>query len=187
MEFGDLVRQARSYRRFKAQDPIPHDLMVQLVDLARLVPSGGNRQPLRYRVVADAAACAKLFPHLKWAGALHGWSPAEGERPTGYILILGGQGGVPPNIDLGIAAQTIQLGATAMGYGACQLGAFKREDVDAAMEIPPQWNTLLVIALGRPVETVMLEPLPENGETNYWRSKDGVHHVPKRSLNDVMI
>lgn len=188
MNFEELIRGARSFRRFHEGDRIPLDVLVKVVDLARLAPSAGNRQALRFSVVSPAADCARLFQYLKWAGALKDWGgPAVGERPTGYILILGPSAAGGPAIDIGIIAQTMQLGATALGYGACQLGAFKREDVDREMGVPEPWATHLVLALGRPAETVVLEELPADGNTNYWRTPDGVHHVPKRALRDLLV
>jgi nitroreductase len=87
--FHDLVKKARSFRRFDESSPISNDVLTELVDMARVVPNGGNQQPLRYRIVSDAEERAEVFQHLAWAGALKNWpGPDEGERPTGYIIIL---------------------------------------------------------------------------------------------------
>ena len=183
--FADLVKKARSIRRFDEQDPIPPDTLRELVDIARLVPSAGNHQPLRYCLISSTEDRQRLFPSLAWAGALKDWDgPGPGERPTGYILILSRREAGP---DLGIAAQTIQLAAVSLGYGACMLGAIKRDQIKKDLSLPAHLHLNLVIALGRPAETVVLEPLPEDGSTNYWRSADGGHHVPKRSLEDVLL
>jgi len=126
-----------------------------------------------------------LFPHLRWAGALKDWpGPAEGERPTGYIIILSEAN---PGHNVGIAAQTIQLAAAEAGYGVCMMGAINRDAIKAAFNIPDDINVHLVLAIGKPAETVVIEPMPADGNTAYWRSEDGVHHVPKRALEDVLV
>jgi nitroreductase len=189
VDMTDLVRKARTIRRFDEADRIPPETLRQLVDTARVVPSGGNLQPLRYRLVSSPAECDAIFAHLAWAGALKDWKgPAAGERPTGYIVVLASaERRDAPATDIGIAGQTIQLAAAALGYGACMMGAIDRPRIHGELGLPDAWAVHLVIALGRPAETVVLEPLPEGGETRYWRTEDGAHHVPKRSLDDVLI
>jgi nitroreductase len=186
-EFADLVRRARSTRRFVEADPIPEDVLRELVNLARLVPCGANLQPLRYRIVAAPAERDRVFPCLRWAAALKEWrGPAEGERPTGYIVLLAAPG-LNPDGAVGIAGQTIQLGATAMGYAACMMTNVDREGVHRVLALPRDLSVTMVIALGRAGETIVLEEMPEDGNTAYWRTPDQVHHVPKRSLDEVLI
>jgi len=184
--FAELAKKARSYRRFDESAPIALEMLKGFVDLARLVPCGGNSQRLRYQIVRAPAERDALFPNLSWAAALKDWpGPAEGERPTGYILILSESAGDGTNV--GIAAQTIQLAAAEAGYGACMMGAIKRDAIKAAFNIPEAMHLHLVLAIGKPAETVVIEPMPANGNTAYWRSEDGVHHVPKRSLDEVLV
>ncbi len=186
--FAQLVREARSTRRFDAGRRIPPETVRELVDIARLCPSGANLQPLRYRLVTDPAECADVFPFTAWAGALADWpGPAEKERPTAYIVVCSGAGQPSPDVDLGIACQTLQLAASSMGYGACMLGAIRREQIHEALNLPQEMAVRLVVALGKPTETIVLETVGENGDTRYWRTPDEVHHVPKRKLEDVLL
>ena len=88
MSFKELVLKNRSYRRFFENKKIEKDELVNLVDIARNVASGANRQPLRYKVVCDASDNEKVFSTLKWAAALTDWDgPKEGEKPAGYIIM----------------------------------------------------------------------------------------------------
>ena len=184
----DLVAKSRSYRRFDESVPVPMDVLVELVGLARLSPSGANRQPLKYKVFADEADRDRIFPCLAWAGALPDWpGPAEGERPTGYVMILGDTE-ISKNfaVDEGIVAQSMMLGAVDLGFGGCMLGAINRKKLREELQIPDRYEILLILALGKPAETVVIEDLEAGGNTNYWRDEADVHHVPKRTLDELM-
>ncbi|MEZ5000999.1 MAG: hypothetical protein R2744_11570 [Bacteroidales bacterium] len=82
------------------------DLLEKLVDLARLSASRANRQLLRYMVFNSKTDCRKIFPTLAWAAYLKDWpGPAEGQRPTAYIIILGDKSTTEGfGVDHGIAA-----------------------------------------------------------------------------------
>lgn len=189
-DFALCVRKARSTRRFVEDDPIPEALLIELVNLARLVPSGRNDMSLRYRVVSKAAERAQLFEQLHWAGALKDWAgPAEGERPTGYIVICDTGTGATTPTDEGIAAQTIFLAACEAGYGACMLHAFNKAQVSEIFNLEAKGVVpLMVIALGTPGESIALEELSDSAnDTNYWRDENSIHHVPKRKLEDILL
>ena len=130
-----------------------------------------------------------FFSMLRWAGLLKTWpGPAEGERPAGYIIILGDKEIVPNfGVDQGIAAQTILLGAVEKGFGGCMLGSIEREKLQQSLNIPNRYEILLVVALGKPKEKIILETMQSTDKTDYWRDKDQGHHVPKRKLNDIII
>lgn len=55
------------------------------------------------------------------------------------------------------------------------------------LAIPDELDILLTLALGRPAEKVVLEAMEPEGSVRYWRDGAGVHHVPKRSLGDLLI
>lgn len=185
--FRALVLETRAVRRFDERQPVPEEVLRDLVDLARQTASGGNKQPLKYVISWTAEKNAAIFPHLHWAAYLKDGKPAEGERPAAYILILldrdiaNGAG-----CDHGIAAQTLMLGARAMGLGGCILGAVDRGPIRAAIGLPDRYEILLVVALGKPREKVVLEPVVGQ-RIEYWRDAEGVHHVPKRSLDEVLL
>lgn len=185
----DLILKNRSHRRFQHGVAIPRSTLEELVDLARLSPCGGNLQALKYILSCDSTKNERIFSHLAWAGYLKDWpGPAEGERPSAYIIILGDTTLMKSfGCDHGIAAQSIMLGATELGFRGCMLGAIKRDELRQSLNIPPQYEILLVIALGHAKETVVLEKVGPDGSIRYWRDADGVHHVPKRALADIII
>lgn len=189
MNLKDLILKNRSYRRFYQDFPISRATLVELVDLARLSASAANSQPLKYMLSCDPQTNALIFPHLGWAGYLKDWGgPAEGERPSAYILILGDKR-IRQNFgcDHGIAAQSILLGATEKGLGGCMIGSVQRAEVMQALKIPEHFEILLVLALGKPKEKVEIEAVNESGDIRYWRDAQGVHHVPKRSLEEIIL
>ena len=185
----DLVRKNRSYRKFKQAVPIEIETLRELVDLARLSASALNMQPLKYILSCEPQKNALIFPLLGWAAFLKDWpGPAEGERPSAYIIVLGdreiSQGF---GCDYGIAAQSILLGATEKGLGGCMIATVKRGELSQVLGIAPQYEILLVIALGKPGETVVIDTVGADGNTRYWRDSESVHHVPKRALDDIII
>jgi nitroreductase len=185
----DLILKTRSYRRFDEAHSVEMETLKQLVDLARLSASAANLQPLKYVLSCEPAKNALIFPHLAWAGYLKGWAgPAEGERPVAYIIILGDTAiSAKFEYGAGIAAQSILLGATEQGLGGCMIGSIRRDELRAALQIPDRFEILLVLALGRPKERVVLETAGADGDIKYWRDASGVHHVPKRPLDELII
>jgi nitroreductase len=186
---ADLVKKNRSYRRFFEDEPVAPAVLRELVDLARLSPSAANLQPLRFFLSCDPKTNANIFQSLAWAGYLPDWpGPAAGERPAAYIVVLGDKERSKNfACDHGIVAQTMLLGAVEKGLGGCMLGAIDKDKLRGALRIPERYEIMLVVALGRPKETVVIEPVAADGDIKYTRDEKGVHHVPKRSLNDLII
>lgn len=188
MNIKDLVLKTRSYRRFDESGSVEMKTLESLVNLARLSASGANRQPLKYAIFNTPAECERVFPYLAWAGYFTEWpGPEKGERPSAYILILGDKSVTEIfGVDFGIAAQSIMLGATEAGLGGCMIQSIKREELKNDFKIPDNYEVLLVLALGKPVETVVLDDIKDN-DVKYWRDSNKTHHVPKRSLKEIII
>jgi len=185
----DWILKNRSYRRFDQRVAVPLETLRELVNMARLSASAANLQPLKYLLVCDPQKNVMVFSHLAWAGYLKDWNgPAEGERPSAYIIILGDKEiSQSFGCDHGIAAQSILLGATEKGLGGCMVGSIQRERLRACLKLPQRYEILLVIALGKPREEVKIESVGSDGSIKYWRDNEGVHHVPKRSLDEIII
>ena len=189
MEMTSLVRMSRSYRRFDEDYHVEGEVLRELIELAQFSPTGNNMQPLKFWLSNTTEMNAKIYPNLGWAGSLPHWhGPEAGERPSAYIIILGDRDiQLTFGVDHGIAAQSIMLGAAEKGLGGCMVGSVKRKALAANLEIPDWYQILLVLALGKPVETVVTEPLQPGGEVKYYRDEDGVHHVPKRGLEELIV
>ena len=189
MDLRSLIKKSRSYRRFDETFLLSRDTLHDLIALAQYSPTGSNMQPLKFWLSNTPEMNTLIFPHLGWAGALKDWGgPGEGERPTGYIIILGDTA-IKQNfgVDHGIAAQSIMLGAAEMGFGGCMIGSARKESLRQALNIPPQYEILLVLALGKPAEVVVTELIQNDGTYHYYRDTEDVHHVPKRSLIDLIV
>lgn len=184
-----LVRESRSYRRFDEQRRLDRKTLIELVDIARFCPSARNHQPLRYVVSADLERTARIRDCLLFALDLPDWGgPVQGERPVGYITIVTLDKCTPyTGHDIGIAAQTILLAAAERGFNGCMFGSIKKKELASVLSLPGQYEIQLVIAFGYPAEKVVLEEVGNDGRTNYWRDSEGVHHVPKRALAEVLI
>jgi nitroreductase len=188
MNLKELIFKTRSYRRFDEKYKIDDKTIESLIDLARLSASGANKQPLKYIYYNETKDCEKVFPYLAWAGYLTEWpGPDKGERPSAYIIILGDRSVSDIfGVDHGISAQTIMLGATEAGLGGCIIGSIKREELINEFSIPDNFEVLLILALGKPVENVIVDDIINN-DVKYWRDSSKNHHVPKRSLAELII
>lgn len=185
----DLILRNRSFRRFYEDYKIEFDTLKEFVNLARLSASAANLQPLKYILSCTPEKNALIFPCLAWAGYLKDWGgPKEGERPSAYIIILGDtEISKSFGCDHGIAAQSILLGATEKGLGGCMIGSIHRDHLRNALHIPERYEILLVLAIGKPKEKVVIEEVGPDGDIKYWRDSENVHHVPKRTLDEIIV
>jgi len=183
----DLIRKTRSFRRFKEDEPIDRETLRYIVDLARLGGSARNAQPLKYVLVNSPAVKAKIFPHLAWAGYLKDWpGPKKKERPAAYIVcLLDTRLSRAADCDLGIATQNLLLGAAEMELGGCRIGSIA-PGLREVLGLDDHLQILLVVALGKPAETISLDEQGTGEDIKYWRDADQVHHVPKRPLQDII-
>ncbi len=188
MDFATLVKEARSCRRFQENDRLGPDALAWLVDCARLCPCARNAQVLRYVAVESKQVCDAIFPQTRWAGVLKWDGPIAGERPTGYIAILAPEKCTKlVHMDVGIAAQTIQLAAQSKGIGCCMHASFNPKECMNIFEVPEGMEIALILGLGVEKERRALTDMPEDGSFSYWRDDEGIHFVPKRSLQEVLL
>jgi nitroreductase len=185
----DLVKANRSCRRFYEDHQVPLNTLEELVDLARLSASAANLQPLKYIVACQPEINAEIFSCLGWAAYLKDWpGPESGERPAAYVVILGDTAiSKDFGCDHGIAAQSILLGAREKGLAGCMLGSINRKTLRKILNLETHLQILLVLAIGKPKEKVVIETVGSDGSIRYWRDAEAVHHVPKRALKDIIV
>lgn len=186
-----LLKKDRSVRRFREDDRLTDSTMKQLVELCRYCASGRNLQPLKYRIVTGKEECEQVYPLLKWAGYYTDWDgPEKGERPAAYLIqCLDTDMTKNPMCDEGLQLQAITLGATAVGLGCCIIKSFDVKGLMRILSLPDNLIPSYVLALGKPVETVKIEDMDgtPSADFKYFRTADGVHHVPKRPLEEIII
>jgi len=183
----EIIKKRRTIRKFK-QEKIERALLEKFVDAARVAPSGSNLQPLKYIITDSDDQTEEVFKNVKWAGyiAPHG-NPGENEKPVAYIIILadteirktGGER------DAGAAMENIILAAAEEGIGTCWIGSINRDELMKYFNIPEKYQIDSLVALGYPAEHPVVED--ENGSIKYYKDENGVLHVPKRKLEDVII
>lgn len=188
----ELVLKNRSYRGYDPSRRITREELETLVDCARLTPSGGNLQPLRYYLAWEQPQLDLIQPLTRWGAALpERHLPDADKLPSGFIVICQETRWVPnpaaSQREVGIAAQTILLAAAEAGLGGLMIGNFNAEKLAEALQLPDHLIPQLVIALGKPAETVVLTDVGPDGSLKYYRDAQDVHYVPKRSLDDLLI
>ena len=184
----ELVAKNRSYRRFYQDVTIASKTLLDLLDLARLTATGANIQSLRFKIVNTKEEKEAVFSCLGWAAYLADWDgPEEGERPSAYLIVLNDPSlKQKPQYDVGLACQSILLGAVEMGLGGCLFGSIDRQKLKDLILLPKELEIMLVIALGKPKEAVQIDDVIDN-DIKYWRDENQVHHVPKRKLEDLIL
>jgi Nitroreductase len=187
--FKEIVKMTRSFRRFDPTVRISEEELLEFVDSARLAASGTNKQYLRYRIVHTEKECDIVYDTLKWGGAFPDWDQPKNEAPSSYIVLLREKDLAPRvGIDDGLSTQIITLAATTKGYGTCILQNCAFKDLMANLAIDTdKYVFSLVIAIGKPIEEVVIDEGLVDGNTKYYRDENEVHHVPKRTLADVLV
>ena len=192
MTFKELVLKNRSYRGYDASCNVSREDLLELVDLARFTPSAMNSQSLKFCVVCDKELAGKILKISKWAARLKEKKlPYPGKEPAGFIVICRDKGLLPSLefslIDAGIAAQTILLGAVEKGLGGCINASFQKEELISLLSLPQNAEPVLLLAVGKPDEKIVLTDIAPNGDIAYYRDENDTHYVPKRALKDIVL
>jgi nitroreductase len=162
------------------------------VDGARFCASSINIQPLKYFIAYDKEYVDKIQCRIKWARQLPQMTlPHPGMCPTGFVVICQDKN-ISDNLnrfmkDVGIVAQSMLLMAVEEGLGGCMIGNFAAQDIREGLGLSENLQPLLVVALGKPAETIVLTDVGEDANTAYYRDENDVHYVPKRRLEELLI
>jgi nitroreductase len=184
----DLIIRNRSYRRFYQNVKNSSETIKKRIELARFSASGRNMQPLKYVICTGYEVVSAIFPYVGWAGYLTDWDgPEPGEQPVAYVVMLHDKNlSANRYCDDGIAVQSILLGAAEDGFGGCIIGTVNKPKVAEIIGLPENMEIVWLIALGKPAETCVIEEVKDEN-IKYWRDAEGVHHVPKRSLDEIVV
>lgn len=190
--FKDLVKASRSYRGYDESYHFTREELEEFVDCARYAPSSVNAQPFRYYLAWERDEVDKIQKMTKWARALPEMDlPHPGMRPTGFIVICQdleiGTSMARYQKDVGIVAQTILLAAAEKGLGGCMIGNYGANVVKEGLNLGDHFAPMLIIALGKPKEEIVITEIEKGENTNYYRDENDVHYVPKRKLKDIVM
>ncbi len=194
MDIYEATIKRRSIREFK-DIPVPYDILERCVNAARLAPMAANRQLCEHIIVDDEQLLPQVFDTVgSWFGVprpKEGWTP--GRRPKAYIVTLINSsleaelGGDRPNTsyDVGMAVENMALVALEQGIGSCPVTSFARAKLKGVLNIPDKYEIALVLALGFPDESPVLE-IATGGSIKRWVDSEGMRHIPKRELKDII-
>lgn len=185
----ELLIKERSYRSFDPSVSVSNETLLSFLEGVRLTPSTRNLQALKFKVCTEKVDRDAMLASTGWAKSLAIELPPKGHEPAAYIIICLDTSIASADImyrDVGIAAQTIMLSAVEAGLGGCMLGSFVPEEVSKYFAFPEHIVPKLVIALGKPDEACLVEDSIE-GNVTYYRDENNVHHVPKRTLEEILL
>ncbi|HPP67306.1 MAG TPA: nitroreductase family protein [bacterium] len=188
METMQAIKTRRTIRRF-LQKPIPFEHMKECVNAGRLAPSGGNIQPWEFLVIDDITLLEPVFSTLSWAVYLGPvGTPKEGEKPVAYIVVFVREINQSTTVltDIGAAIENILIAAADKGIGSCWIGSIQKDKLASILNLPKNCLIQYVIALGYPAEQAVIEEGCEDEDVKYWRDEKGIHHVPKRKIENIV-
>lgn len=188
----ELVIKNRSYRGFDENYSFTKEQLERYIDLTRYTASSVNAQPLKYKIVYEKNEVEAVRPLTRWARALPDMVlPHPNMHATAFIIICQDTD-ISPNLaryqkDIGIVAQTITLAAVEDGLGGCMIGNFTPDDVKETLNLAENLTPMLIIALGKPAEEIVIKEIDNGESTKYYRDENDIHYVPKRKLKDILI
>ena len=141
----DCIKSRRSVRKF-TEEKVPHEVLEQLVELARWAPSWKNTQIARYVAVEDEALKNRIAEEatIPWNEGIIKGAPV--------LMVMTYVGDRWQNFDCGIAAATFELAAHELGLGSVVLGIFEEEKLRELLELPEGMGVACLMPLGYPAE-----------------------------------
>ncbi len=163
MDVKEAILKRRSIRKYKRKE-VPFDLIRELIDAARLAPSGSNAQPCKYYLVRDDQTKDRLRENRvfeqdfvyqapaiivccadprSYGQGIKGWNEENEKRALR---------------DLSIASSLLVLRATELGLATCYVGWMKKDRIREVLGLPADYIVPFVIAVGYANERP--EPMP---------------------------
>ena len=155
-----LIEQLRTVRQIRqyAADPVPEDVIAQLLQVARWTGSSKNSQPWHFVVVRDRDALTRiseLRPNINWlAGA-----------PLAIAIVLEGAG-TSEAYDEGRVTERLLCGAHALGLGGGTAwfgDEGQQAEAKRILGIPRERVARSMVAIGRPTSTKDPRPMARTG------------------------
>lgn len=181
-----LLKGRRSVRRYKP-DPVPDEMVAQLLEAGRWAPSASNRQPWAFIVVRDEAVRREVAQHAAYYFIR--WAHAE-DAPLLIALCGNARNRIYRQFlheDIGLAGSQIMLQAKALGLGTCWLGGLDRKAIAAVLKVPDHLEVVGLLTVGFPADDPDPPPrksLKEIVHYDLYGNQEGVDGVtPGRVLS----
>lgn len=148
---NDVVDQIRLMRQARVfyPEPVPQDVIDQLLEIARWTGSSRNTQPWHFVLVQDKATLKRLSearPPIGWVA----------EAPLAIALVMNGVAPDSEGYDEGRVTERLLLAANLLGYGggtAWFLTAEEQDLAKATLGVPKEKSLRSIVVIGRPVHT----------------------------------
>ena len=171
MDLVDVVRKRRMVRAYDRSRPVPREAITTLLDLAIRAPSAGFTQGWDFLVLTDDADLRRFWQVTTDPGDPDSWLDGMRTAPALVVCLSDperyldryaepdkgwtdrdpGRWPVPYwDVDTGMAALLMLLGAVDAGLGACFFGVPPERDaaVRAAFGIPDTFDPVGVVTIG---------------------------------------
>ncbi len=146
-----LLKARRSIRRYRP-DPVPEEMLEQILEAGRCAPSASNRQPWSFVVVRDPQVLQQVAQNAAYYFIR--WAHVE-EAP----LLIALCGNVKNRVyrkflheDIGLAGGQMMLQARALGLGTCWLGGLDRNAIADTLCLPAEIEVVGLLTVGFPAE-----------------------------------
>lgn len=147
MDMLEAIRTRRSIRRYK-KEPVPEEMLEQILEAGRWAPSANNSQPWNFIVLRDEKLRKEIAGVTTYGKFL-------AEAPLGIAVIIDPNASTHPVEDGAIATQNMLLAAHALGLGACWIGSYGsvyEDEVKEMLKVPEEKRLLSIISIGFPAE-----------------------------------
>jgi len=147
----EAIKKRKSVRNYLDRE-IPEDVLLEVMEAARLAPSASNRQSWKFVVVREKEIRKQLMQASRSQRFV-------GEAPVIIAGCATNTTHIMPNgvhsypMDLSIALDHISLQAAELGLGTCWIGAFDQERVKEILHIPKNITVVCLMTLGYPASS----------------------------------
>lgn len=182
----ELIARNRSHRAYDRTYKVHRLQLEAIVAVNTRLASGRNAQTLRFRIVTPDDEHSAEIGRIKIGGFLPELGlPVPGTEPSAFVVACSTvEENSTVDIDLGISLQTMGLKAVELGLNALIIRAFDRKWLKELLCL--EYEPLAILAVGKGCDNIVLEAT-SGKDLKYYRDAEGRHHVPKLSLEEIMI
>ena len=152
MNIYKAIKERRSIRSYQDK-PVPEEVLIRILETARIAPSGNNRQPWKFVVVTDKETRKRLAEaanNQHFVGEAPVIIAAVGLHPEKVMSC-----GIPGDpVDVAIAIDHMTLAAVEEGLGTCWIGAFSQEKACEILRVPSSFKIIELLTLGYPADSL---------------------------------